>query len=101
MESLSKETLLRFAAKYIWWKTPEEAALHPDRIIAQVMNIGNYEDVQALVREVNEQYLRELLHRAEAGQFNEKSWTYWHYRFGLCEPGRHRPAAGWNVCTPP
>ena len=27
--------------------------------------------------------LREVLAHAEAGQFNERSWAYWHYRLGL------------------
>jgi hypothetical protein len=88
MKPLKIEVLLRWAAKYIWWKTPEEAVRRPERIVAQIMNIGDYDDVQVLVREVDEEYLRELLRRAEAGQFNEKSWSYWHYRLGLCEPGR-------------
>ena len=83
MESLSKETLLRFAAKYIWWKTPEEAVVMPERVIAQVMNIGDYADVQALVSQVGDEVLREVLTHAEAGQFNERSWAYWHYRLGL------------------
>ena len=87
MKPLRTETLLPLAAKYIWWKTPEEAVLRPDRIITQVMNIGDYDDVQALVHQVDEAYLHEILQGAEAGQFSEKSWAYWHYRLGLSEPG--------------
>ncbi len=88
MKRLKPEALLRFAAKYIWWMTPEEAAVRPVRIVTQVMNIGDYDDVQALAREVDEEYLREVVHGAEAGQFSERSWAYWHYRLGLCEPGK-------------
>ncbi len=87
MDPGSKEPLLRLAAKYIWWKTPEDAVLYPDAVIAMVMNLGDYEDVQALANEVGEDRLRQVIRRAEAGQFNEKSWTYWHYRLGLAEPG--------------
>ena len=32
--------LLAFAQKYIWWKNPAESALFPDRIVAQVMELG-------------------------------------------------------------
>jgi hypothetical protein len=28
-------------------------------------------------------FLREVLKHAEAGQFNERSWAYWHYRLEL------------------
>ena len=55
----------------------------PERVIAQVMNIGDYEDVQRLVAQVGEDVLREVLTHAQAGQFDERSWAYWHYRLGL------------------
>ena len=42
---ISREQVLRaMAARYIWWKTPDEALLYPQRIAAQVMNIGDFED---------------------------------------------------------
>lgn len=85
---LDTDLLKRFAHKYIWWKTPEEAITRPERIAAQVMNIGDYDDVQFLVHEAGEAYLSEVLIHAEAGQFNPRSWTYWHYRLGLSDPGK-------------
>jgi hypothetical protein len=91
MKPLKTDELLRFAAKYIWWKEPEEAVSHADRIVAQVMNIGDYDDVQDLVKAVDEDYLRAVLHGAEAGQFNARSWAYWHYRLRLCSPGNVPP----------
>ena len=69
-------------------ETPDEAVARPERVIAQVMNIGDYADVQALVAEIGEDVLREVLARAEAGQFNERSWAYWHYRLGVSELGQ-------------
>jgi hypothetical protein len=83
MISVNQETLRPFASKYIWWKSPDESISMPERVIAQVMNIGDYLDVQALVRQVGEDVLKEVLVNAEAGQFNERSWAYWHYRLGL------------------
>ncbi len=81
------EALKPFASKYVWWKAPEEAVAKPERVIAQVMDIGDYADVQALVSEVGEEVLREVLTSAEAGQFNARSWAYWHYRLGLAKLG--------------
>lgn len=83
MIQISQESLKPLASKYIWWKTPEEAVVMPERVIAQVMNIGDYSDVQALVSQVGDEVLRDVLTHAEAGQFNERSWAYWHYRLGL------------------
>ncbi len=73
----------RLASKYVWWQAPEEAAKRPERVIAQVMNIGDFEDAQVLVDILGEAALREVLTSAEAGQFNGRSWFYWHYRLGL------------------
>lgn len=83
MIQISQESLKPLASKYIWWKTPDEAVVMPERVIAQVMNIGDYSDVQVLVAQVGDEVLREVLTHAEAGQFNERSWAYWHYRLGL------------------
>ena len=91
MIQISQESLKPLASKYIWWKTPEEAVVMPERVIAQVMNIGDYSDVQALAAQVGDKVLRDVLTHAEAGQFNERSWAYWHYRLGLSSVG-HVPA---------
>jgi hypothetical protein len=88
---VSQEALKPFASKYVWWKTPDEAVVMPERVIAQVMNIGDYADVQSLVSQVGDEVLREVLAHAEAGQFNERSWAYWHYRLGLCGVDRVPP----------
>ena len=88
---ISLDVLAKMAARYIWWESVPTALRHPDRIMAQVMNLGDYEDVQTLLKLVGEDRLRCVLSSAEIGQFNERSWTYWHYRLGLAEPG-HVPA---------
>lgn len=83
MDHVNKETLIYLANKYIWWKSPEEAIELPARVIAQVMNIGDYADVELMTREIGDDVLREVLVNAEIGQFNERSWNYWHLRLGL------------------
>lgn len=91
MGPIDRDALKRLAAKYVWWKTPDEAVAMPERVMAQVMNIGDYADVQAFAAQVGDETLREVLMRAEAGQFSERSWTYWHYRLGLAGVDRVPP----------
>lgn len=91
MGQVDKEALQGLARKYIWWKTPEEAVEFPSRVIAQVMNIGDYADVQSISNQVGDDALRDVLTHAEIGQFNERSWTYWHYRLGLATLGHVPP----------
>jgi len=87
MKPLEQEALQGWATKYIWWKAPDEALAHPERIVAQIMNIGDYDDVRTLFKLADEEYLRAVLQGAEAGEFNERSWAYWHYRLGVSELG--------------
>lgn len=91
MVQVNKDALMPFASKYVWWKTPDEAVLMPQRVIAQVMNIGDYDDVQALAGLVSKETFKEVLSCAEAGQFNERSWAYWHYRLRLASLGNVPP----------
>jgi hypothetical protein len=85
MREHDEEILKQLARRYIWWKSPERALRSPQRIIAQVMNLGDYEDVQLLANQLGDEALRKALKNAEAGQFNGRSWAYWHYRLGLSE----------------
>lgn len=85
MTNLNSDALRPYARKYVWWKTEEEATEMPYRVIARVMNIGDYPDILAIVKLVGENTLREILKTAEIGQFRPRSWTYWHYRLGLCD----------------
>ena len=78
-----EEALVRWAKRYIWWKSVPDALRYPNRIIAQVMNIGDYDDLLALIAIFGEEALREVVRHAEPGEFNARSWTYWHYRLGL------------------
>ena len=87
MRAVDPDPLRRLASKYVWWKTPEEAVSMPERVVAQVMNIGDYADVQALAALLGDDALRAVLTNAQAGQFNERSWTYWHYRLNLASEG--------------
>ena len=63
----------------------------PRRIIAQVMNCGDYDDVQALTDSIGEPALRDALFSAEPGEFNLRSWHYWHYRLTPIEVGKVPP----------
>jgi hypothetical protein len=90
--------LKTLAAKYLWWMTPAEALKRPERIVVQVMNIGDFADVTAVLNAIGEDQAREFLTHAEAGQFSPRSWHYWHYRLGLAEPGCVPPLPIRRVC---
>jgi hypothetical protein len=97
---VSVEVLQRFASKYIWWKTPAEAMQMPERVIAQVMNMGDFFDMQQLAAEVGDDVLRDVLMRAQAGQFSERSWAYWHYRLEMCQVDQVPALPTRKLCSP-
>jgi len=87
--SLTKDDYLkRWAIRYVWWRTTKEALRFPKTIVAQVMELGDYNDVVDLLRLMGEDFLRNVLQQAEAGQFSPRSWAYWHYRLGLADLDR-------------
>ena len=71
--------LFELAKHYVWWLAPEEAMEYPRRVIAQIMDIGTFEDIHELESIVGKDSLREVLQKAEAGQFRPRSWSYWQY----------------------
>ena len=83
MFHIDREALKPYASKYVWWKTPDEAVSMPERVIARIMDMGDYSDVQALAALVGDDVLSEVLRHAQAGKFSNRSWAYWHYRLGL------------------
>ena len=85
------ELMLELARRYVWWLTPAEAMDYPARVAAQVMNIGVFQDATRLAEAVGDDCLRAVVRSAEAGQFNARSWHYWHYRLGLAKPGHVPP----------
>jgi len=79
-----KDYLLRVAGKYIWWKSPEDAIKYPQTVLARVMNIGIWDDLCELAQIFSGDELRSVLKSAETGQFNDRSWHYWHYLLMDC-----------------
>ena len=39
-------TLTTLASKYIWWKNAGDPSLTPQRLLAQIMDIGDFANVQ-------------------------------------------------------
>ena len=75
---LQLRALEPLARRYVWWKTSSESLANPHRLLAQVMNIGAWQDVEQLREVVDDDILRDVLRTAQPGEFNRRSWNFWH-----------------------
>ena len=73
----------RMAQRYIWWQPPDVSVADPRRVIAQVMDVGTFEDIQALAKAVGRTTLTGVLKQARPGWFRPRSWAFWHTALGL------------------
>lgn len=78
--------LARMAEKYIWWQTPDYSLRTPDRILAQVMDLGDFKDTAELRRLFDGQRLDAVLVHGLPGWFRPKSWAFWHCILGKTTP---------------
>lgn len=71
------------AKKYVWWKSPAWAIVHPDIFLCNIMNLGNWDDICLIRKLVGDEILKESLMKAPIGAFSYRSWDYWHHKFDL------------------
>ncbi|MDO8400816.1 MAG: hypothetical protein Q7T45_23660 [Bradyrhizobium sp.] len=79
----SKETIAEFGRKYLWWEPVGDQPHSEDRIIAQTMNLGTYDDILLLEQTVGRPRLVEIMLHAEPGWINDRSWEFWRGRLSL------------------
>jgi hypothetical protein len=82
------ELIESLASKYVWWNLEDSGASRTRRILAQIMNLGTYDDIRAIEAVFERDELIEVMARAEAGWFSPRSWDFWRGRLALSENDR-------------
>jgi hypothetical protein len=83
-EAGSAQTSLETVARQlIWWQDPARTLARPERLVAQAMTLGTWEDVQVVLGAYGEGAFRRVLAAPPPGVFDRRSWAYWHERFGI------------------
>ena len=77
---VSQGPIAEFARKYLWWKPVGGQPHSEDRIIAQTMNLGTYDDILLLEQTIGKSRLVEIMLHAEPGWINDRSWEFWRGR---------------------
>jgi hypothetical protein len=79
----SAEMIAGVGRKYLWWKPAGGLPHSDDRIIAQTMNLGTYDDILLLEQTVGRARLVEIMRHAEPGWINGRSWEFWRGRLSF------------------
>ena len=77
------DTIAELGRKYMWWKPVEGHSHSEDRIIAQTMNLGTYDDILLLEQVVGRERLADVMLSAAPGWINERSWEFWRGRLSV------------------
>ncbi len=76
------ELIAELASKYIWWAPIGDAPPTPERIIAQVMDIGGYDDIRRMETTLGFERLADVMLAAAPGWISPRSWSFWRGRLG-------------------
>jgi hypothetical protein len=77
---ISQAVIAEFGRKYLWWEPVGGQPHSDDRIIAQTMNLGTYDDILVLEQTVGKSRLVEIMLRAQPGWISDRSWEFWRGR---------------------
>lgn len=81
--SVLPDVIAEFGRKYLWWEPVGGQPHSEDRIIAQTMNLGTYDDILLLEQTVGKPRLVEIMLRAEPGWIDDRSWEFWRGRLSF------------------
>lgn len=70
------------ARPYLWWQPVGEAHGFV-REVAQIMNLGTYDDILRLEAAVEGPTLVAVMGRAQPGWFDARSWEFWRGRLSF------------------
>jgi hypothetical protein len=69
--------------KYIWWQPIGDVPHSEERIIAQVMNLGTFDEICHLEHTLGRERLAQVMLQAAPGWFSDRSWEFWRGRLSL------------------
>jgi hypothetical protein len=83
-----KELIAELGRKYIWWEPVGDERHSEERVVAQAMNLGTFDDIRRLEKTLGSTRLAEIMLRAAPGWFSDRSWEFWRGRlsFALSSP---------------
>ena len=80
----AKTFIAELGRKYIWWDPVGDDPHSEDRIVAQAMDLGTFNDIIALKETLGQHRLVEAISfRPELGWLSDRSWEFWRGRLSF------------------
>lgn len=83
IDDVSNHLIEKLGRKYLWWRPVDGRPFSEDRVIAQIMNLGTYDDILLLETSIGRPRLIEIMLHAQPGWFNDRSWEFWRGRLSF------------------
>jgi hypothetical protein len=80
---IATDAIAEFGRKFLWWEPIGGQPHSEDRIIAQTMNLGTYDDILLLEQMVGNVRLVEIMMNAEPGWLNDRYREFWRGRLSF------------------
>jgi len=79
----SQSLIDKLGRKYLWWRPVDGQPFSENRVVAQIMNLGTYDDILQLEAALGQAYLVDVMLRAEPGWISDRSWEFWRGRLSF------------------
>ena len=79
----ARSLIAELERKYIWWEPVGRAPHAAERVVAQAMNLGTFEDIRRLETRLGHPRLAGVMRAAAPGWFSDRSWEFWRGRLSL------------------
>jgi len=71
------------ARRYLWWQAIAAEGHSSNRMLAQIMRFGTYDDIRKMESIVHPDVLAEVMRASAPGWFDDRSWSFWRGRLSL------------------
>ena len=72
-DDVAQKLIDELGRKYLWWRPVDGQPFFEDRVIAQIMNLGTYDDILKLEAALGQPHLVDVMRRAQPGWFSDSS----------------------------
>jgi len=79
----AKSLIAELERKYIWWQPVGNEPHSAERVVAQAMNLGTFEDIRRLEQTLGPACLAEVMLGAAPGWLSDRSWEFSRGRLSL------------------